>query len=42
MNIKKKILKNSIIEFIVEEKKEKIAKFRKQVLTYLRENADIK
>lgn len=42
MKIEKKILEKSVVEFIVEEKKEKVAKFRKKALEYLRNNADIK
>ncbi len=42
MKIEKKVLWKSVVEFVVEEKKEQIAKFRKQVLENIRENANIK
>lgn len=42
MKIEKNILEKSVVELIVEEKTEKIAKYRKQVLNDFRENADIK
>jgi hypothetical protein len=37
-----KKLDNSIVEITIEEKKEFVAKYRKQGLDYLRKNADIK
>ncbi len=42
MKIEKKILPKSIVELVVEEKKEIIAKFRIEALNYLRKNAEIK
>jgi len=42
MKIEKKLLPNSIVELIVEEDTENVAKFRKQALKHLEKNADIK
>ncbi|MDP2396224.1 MAG: trigger factor [bacterium] len=42
MKIEKNLLPNSIIEFIVEEETENVAKYRKQALQHIENNADIK
>ena len=42
MKIEKKLLPNSIVELIVEEDVENVAKYRKDALTYLEKNANIK
>jgi DNA recombination-dependent growth factor C len=42
MKIEKKILPKSIIELIVEESVEEVAKSRKKALTYLESNTNIK
>lgn len=42
MKVEKNILPKSIVEFIVEESAEKVAKFRKKAIAHLSEHADIK
>lgn len=42
MKIEKNLLPNSIVELIVEEETQNVAKYRKQALNYLEKNADIK
>jgi FKBP-type peptidyl-prolyl cis-trans isomerase (trigger factor) len=42
MNIEKKILPKSIVELILEESVENIAKFRNKAIKYIEEKADIK
>jgi hypothetical protein len=41
MKIEKNILDNSIVELIVEESTENIAKYRKQAIAHIEKTADI-
>jgi len=42
MKIERKNLENSIVELVVEEKTENLAKYRKEVLSEVEKNATIK
>jgi FKBP-type peptidyl-prolyl cis-trans isomerase (trigger factor) len=42
MKIEKNLLEGSIVELIVEEETQNVAKYRKQALAHLEKNADIK
>jgi FKBP-type peptidyl-prolyl cis-trans isomerase (trigger factor) len=42
MKIEKKLLENSIVELIIEDTTENVAKARKSALAYLEKNAEIK
>jgi len=42
MKIEKKILPKSIVELVVEESVEEVAKSRKKALSYIEKNADVK